>query len=63
MKHVGRDDCIIKKFIIGLIQAKIQYNKKAVEISNKVGFTKGNVDSFHYMNKNTKGVVYVALHK
>ena len=50
MKGIGKDECIIlDKCIYGLVQATRQYNKKAVEILKKVGFTGGNVDPCLYL--------------
>ena len=49
------------KCFCGLIQAARQYNKKAVQILNKVGFTGGNIDTFLFMKENAKGIVDVAL--
>ena len=37
---VGKNDCIIlEKSIYDLVQAARQYNKKAVEILKRIGFT------------------------
>ena len=52
MKDIERDDCIILgKCIYDLVQAERQYNKKAVEILKKVGFTGGSLDPCHYFKK------------
>ena len=40
----------------------MQYNKKAMEILKKVGFTRGNDDPCLCMKKSTKGIVYVTLY-
>ena len=44
------------------MQARRQYNKKAVEILKKVGFTGANVDPYIYIKKSMKGIVYIVLY-
>ena len=56
MKGIGKGECIIlDKCIYGLVQATRQYNKKAVEILKKVGFTGGNAHPcLYYMQLHTQ---------
>ena len=62
MKDIEKDDCInIDKCFFGLVQAR-QYNKKAVEILKKVGFTGGNAHPCLNMKKSMKGIEHVALY-
>ena len=61
---VGKNDYIIlEKSIYDLVQAARQYNKKAVEILKKIGFTWGNVQPSLFMKKNEKSIICDILHR
>ena len=52
MKDLGQyDRIILQKCIYGLVKPARQYNKKAVKILKKIGFTRGYVNPCLYLNQ------------
>ncbi len=48
--------------MVYLVQGARQYQKKAVEILKKIGFTGGDVDPCLYMKQSKKGLIFIALY-
>ena len=63
IKGIRKSNCtIFGKYIQGLVQAVMWYNKKAVDILKKVAFSRGNVNQCIYMKKSMNGIVYIVLY-
>ena len=61
MNGIRKDCIILGKCVYGLVKAAMQYNKKALEVMEMVGFMNRNVDPLFSMIKSTKVVVYTTL--
>ena len=55
-------EVILQKHSEGLVQAARQYNKKAVAILKKIGFTRGNVYPCLHMEQNSEGRICMKLY-
>ena len=62
VQHRKRCCIIVNKCFYGIVQAGLQYCKKAVNILKKLGCFGGNDDPCLYVKKSEKGIVYVALY-